>query len=213
MEIILLERVEKLGQIGDVVNVKPGFARNYLLPQKKALRASKTNLALFESQRSQIEAANLERRKEAEAVSGKLEGFSVVIIRQAGDSGQLYGSVSSRDIVEAMGDEAVSVARDQVKLERPIKTLGIHEVRLQLHPEVVVTIGLNVARSEAEAERQAESGRMVTGEEEAEIEAAAEAELEAAVEEAVEATEEAAVEEAGDAAEATAADEDEVKES
>ncbi|HMB76714.1 MAG TPA: 50S ribosomal L9 C-terminal domain-containing protein, partial [Kiloniellaceae bacterium] len=146
-------------------------------------------------------------------VSGKLEGFSVVIIRQAGDSGQLYGSVSSRDIVEAMGDEAVSVARDQVKLERPIKTLGIHEVRLQLHPEVVVTIGLNVARSEAEAERQAESGRMVTGEEEAEIEAAAEAELEAAVEEAVEATEEAAVEEAGDAAEATAADEDEVKES
>lgn len=218
MEIILLERVEKLGQIGDVVNVKPGYARNFLLPQKKALRANKGNLAYFESQRSQIEAENLELRKEAETISGRLEGFSVVVIRQAGDSGQLYGSVSARDIVDAMGDEAVNVNRTQIKLERPIKTLGIHEVRVQLHPEVAVMIGLNVARSEDEAVRQAESGRMVTGADEEEIEAELEAAQAAADEAAAEAeaqAEDASNDEAGDdgesAAEASEDDETENK--
>ena len=205
MEIILLERVEKLGQIGDVVTVKPGYARNFLLPQNKALRATKQNLAYFESQRSQIEAVNLERRQEAEAVSEKLEGFSVVVIRQAGDSGQLYGSVSSRDIADAVIEEGVTIDRGQVKLERPIKALGLHEVKVQLHPEVSVGISVNVARSEDEAKRQAEAGRMVTDEEEAAVEAEAEAALEAAVEAAVAETEEDA--DGAESAEASGGDE------
>jgi large subunit ribosomal protein L9 len=136
MDIILLERVEKLGQIGDVVSVKPGYARNFLLPTKKALRATKANISIFESQRTQIEAVNLELRKEAESVAGKLEGFSVVLIRQAGESGQLYGSATGRDIADAVIESGVTIDRGQVKLERPIKTLGLHDVRIQLHPEV-----------------------------------------------------------------------------
>jgi len=181
MDIILLERVEKLGQIGDVVNVKPGYARNFLLPKKKAMRATKANITYFESQRTEIEAVNLELRTEAEAVAAKLEGFSVVIIRQAGDSGQLYGSVSGRDIADAVIEGGVTIARGQVKLERAIKSLGLHEIRVELHPEVSVAVSANVARSEDEAKRQSEAGRMISDEEEAKIEAAAEAALEAAV--------------------------------
>ena len=155
MDIILLERVEKLGQMGDVVKVKNGYARNFLLPQKKALRASKDNIAYFETQKAQLEAQNLERRQEAEAVAGKMNDMSVVLIRSAGDTGQLYGSVSSRDISEAMVEAGTSVDRRQVELERPIKTLGLHGVRVRLHPEVVVTVTANVARTADEAEAQA----------------------------------------------------------
>jgi len=155
MDIILLERVEKLGQMGDVVKVKNGYARNFLLPQKKALRASKDNIAYFETQKSQLEAQNLERRQEAEAVAGKMNDMSVVLIRSAGDTGQLYGSVSSRDISEAMVEAGTSVDRRQVELERPIKALGLHGVRIRLHPEVVVTVTANVARTADEAEAQA----------------------------------------------------------
>lgn len=163
MEVILLERIEKLGQMGDVVSVKPGFARNYLIPQRKALRATKENLSIFESQRAQLEADNLARRQEAESVAGKIEGLSVVIIRQAGDSGQLYGSVSSRDIAEAVTEAGATIQRGQVVLDRPIKALGIHAIRVRLHPEVSIGISCNIARSEAEAEMQASTGQAVTG--------------------------------------------------
>lgn len=155
MDIILLERVENLGQMGDVVKVKPGFARNFLLPQKKALRASKDNIAYFETQKAQLEAQNLQRRQEAEAVSGKMDDMSVVLIRSAGDTGQLYGSVSSRDIADAVTEAGTTVERRQVELERPIKTLGLHPVRVRLHPEVTVTVTANVARSSDEADAQA----------------------------------------------------------
>ncbi len=155
MEVILLQRIGRLGQMGDVVNVKDGYARNYLLPQKKALRATKDNLAHFETQRAQLEANNLELKKEAEAVSTKLEGKVFTAIRSAGDTGQLYGSVSTRDIAEAITAGGFTVDRRQVVLERPIKTLGLHEIKVQLHPEVVVLVTLNVARSEEEAEKQA----------------------------------------------------------
>lgn len=155
MDVILLERIERLGQMGDVVKVKPGFARNFLLPQRKALRASKDNLAYFESRRADLEAQNLERRTEAEAVGRKMDGLGVVIIRQAGDTGQLYGSVASRDIVEALKGAGVTVERHQIVLDRAIKSLGVLPVRIRLHPEVVVTVSVNVARSEDEAGRQA----------------------------------------------------------
>jgi large subunit ribosomal protein L9 len=181
MEIILLERVEKLGQIGDVVKVKPGFARNYLLPQKKALRATKANLAVFEKQRVQIEANNLELKAEAEKVAGRMNDVQIVVIRQAGDSGQLYGSVSARDIAETLTTDGYSVDRSQVAIEHPIKTLGLEKVRLRLHPEVSVTVTVNVARSAEEAEMQRARGGMVSSslledeEEAAEAAAAAEA--------------------------------------
>jgi large subunit ribosomal protein L9 len=155
VELILLERVEKLGQMGQLVKVKPGFARNYLLPQKKALRATKENLTYFESRRAQLEATNLQRRSEATEVAGKLEGLSVVIIRQAGESGQLYGSVSARDIAEAVTGAGFTIEKSQVVLERPIKSLGLHLVRLVLHPEVSVTVTANVAQSAEEADMQA----------------------------------------------------------
>ncbi len=155
MEVILLERIEKLGQMGDTVRVKPGFARNYLLPQKKALRATKDNMARFEHQRADLEARNLERRKEAEQVAAKMEGTVIVLVRQAGDSGQLYGSVSARDVMDGLEASKTAIERRQVVLDRPIKTLGIHKVRIALHPEVSVSIDVNVARSEAEAEAQA----------------------------------------------------------
>lgn len=151
MEVILLERIDKLGQMGDVVNVKPGYARNFLLPQKKALRATKINMEQFESQRTQLEADNLGRRQEAEAVAEKLDGLTVVLIRQAGESGQLYGSVTARDIATAVTDAGFTVDRRQVLNEQPIKTLGIHPVRVALHPEVDVTVTANVAQSEEEA--------------------------------------------------------------
>lgn len=162
MEVILLERVEKLGQMGDVVSVKDGYARNFLLPQNKALRSNKANLARFESERVQLEARNLERRQEAEALAQKVDGSSYVVIRQAGESGQLYGSVTSRDIAQSISESGVSVERRQVNLDIPIKTIGLVDIRLSLHPEVSVTVTMNVARSAEEAERQAK-GEILTG--------------------------------------------------
>jgi large subunit ribosomal protein L9 len=155
MQVILLERIGRLGQMGDVVTVKDGYARNCLLPQKKALRATEENLKRFESNRTQLEARNLELKKEAEAVAGKLNGKSFVAIRQAGDTGQLYGSVTTRDIVDIVTAGGFSIDRRQVVLDKPIKTLGIHATRIALHPEVIVGVSLNVARTEDEAARQA----------------------------------------------------------
>ncbi|MFA7639470.1 MAG: 50S ribosomal protein L9 [Parvibaculum sp.] len=155
MQVVLLERVEKLGQMGDVVRVKDGFARNFLLPQKKALRATKANIERFESQRAQLEARNLELKKEAEQVHAKLNGQTFVVLRQAGETGILYGSVSTRDIATAVTEGGFSAARNQVILDRPIKVIGLHEIRLVLHPEVSATITINVARTAEEAERQA----------------------------------------------------------
>jgi large subunit ribosomal protein L9 len=173
VELILLQRVEKLGQMGEVVRVKPGFARNYLLPQKKALRATKENRARFETQRAQLEAQNLKRREEAERVAERVHGLSVVVIRQAGESGGLYGSVSPRDIAEAATAAGLSITRQQVSLDQPIKTLGLTEVRVILHPEVVIPVTVNVARGPEEAERQAR-GEAVRGEEQEETPEAAE---------------------------------------
>lgn len=162
MEVILLERVEKLGQMGQVVKVRPGFARNYLLPQKKAMRATKANLAVFEKQKAHLEAVNLERRKDAEQVSTKMNGVTVVVIRQAGESGVLYGSVNTRDIADALDAAGYKTDRKQVAIDQPIKTLGLFKVRIVLHPEVSVTVTVNVARSNEEAELQAQRGGMVT---------------------------------------------------
>ena len=155
MQVILLERIGRLGQMGDVVNVKDGYARNFLLPQGKALRATKDNMTDFESRRVQLEANNLEQKKEAEAVAEKLNGKQFISIRQSGDTGQLYGSVSTRDIADAVSAGGFSVERRQVLLDKPIKALGLHEIRVALHPEVVVKVSVNVARSADEAERQA----------------------------------------------------------
>jgi large subunit ribosomal protein L9 len=155
IQLILLERVEKLGQMGDVVRVKPGFARNFLLPQKKALRATKENMERFEKQRSQLEATNLKLKGEAEAVAKKLDGLSIVLVRQAGETGQLYGSVTGRDIAEAVTAAGFTVDHRQVRVDRPIKTLGLVQTRVMLHPEVAASITVNVAKSEEEAERQA----------------------------------------------------------
>ena len=155
MEVILLERVDKLGQMGEVVTVKPGFARNYLLSQKKAMRATKDNVSLFESRRDQLEADNLKRRGEAMGVSTAIEGLSVILTRQASDSYQLYGSVTTRDIAAAAIEAGFTVTQDQIELDRPIKSVGLHPVRVRLHPEVVVTITVNVARTQDEAEAQA----------------------------------------------------------
>jgi len=155
MEVVLLERIEKLGQMGDVVQVKDGFARNFLLPRGKALRANKANLARFETERAQLEARNLELKTEAGAVHDKLDGVSIIIIRQAGDSGQLYGSVSPRDVAQGLTEDGFSVERGQVVLDAPIKTLGLHNVSVKLHPEVTSTVVVNVARTLEEAEAQA----------------------------------------------------------
>jgi large subunit ribosomal protein L9 len=155
MQVILLERIGRLGQMGDVVTVKDGYARNFLLPQKKALRATDINRKLFEKDRAQLEARNLELKKEAEAVHAKLDGKTFTAIRTAGDTGQLYGSVSGRDIAELMTNGGFTVDRNQVALTAPIKTLGIHGATIQLHPEVISKVTLNVARSVDEAERQA----------------------------------------------------------
>ena len=169
IELILLQRVDKLGQMGEVVKVKPGYARNFLLPQKKALRANKANLAVFEGQRAQLEAQNLKRREEAERLSERMAGLSVVIIRQAGESGSLYGSVSARDISDACTAAGLTTNRNQVVLDQPIKTLGLTTVRLVLHPEVSLPITVNVARSTEEAEKQARGEQVgLAGEEEVE---------------------------------------------
>ncbi len=154
MEVILLERIAKLGQMGDVVKVRDGYARNYLLPNAKALRATKANRERFENDRSQLEARNLELKKEAEAVATRVDGKSFAIIRQAGETGQLYGSVSARDISETATASGVSISRSQVVLNTPIKTIGLHTVVIQLHPEVDAKVTINVARSAEEAERQ-----------------------------------------------------------
>jgi large subunit ribosomal protein L9 len=156
MEIILLERVEKLGAIGDVVKVKDGFARNYLLPNKKALRANESNRKLFEANRARIEEENANRRSDAEKASKGVDGKSVKLIRQASNTGQLYGSVSARDIAEALEGVGAHVTKSQVVLDRPIKAIGLHEVRIALHPEVAVTVKVNVARSPEEADLQAQ---------------------------------------------------------
>lgn len=163
MQVVLLERIAKLGQMGDVVTVKDGYARNFLLPQGKALRANKANLARFEEDRAQLEARNLERKQEAEGVNAKLDGESFVVIRSSGDTGQLYGSVTTRDIAELLTEKGFSTARNQVVLEAPIKILGLHNVSVVLHPEVTSSVIVNVARTEEEAERQA-AGEDVTAE-------------------------------------------------
>ncbi|HIB08872.1 MAG TPA: 50S ribosomal protein L9 [Gemmatimonadetes bacterium] len=168
MEVILLERIEKLGQMGDVVKVKSGYARNYLLPQKKALRATDANKQHFEVQRPQLEVANLEHRAEAEKVGKKLKGLSVVMVRQAGEAGQLYGSVNARDISTAVIEAGFAITRQQVKLNQPIKALGLHSVRVSLHPEIGVEVIANVARSQDEAKVQAKTGKAVVSTEEQE---------------------------------------------
>lgn len=155
MKLVLLERVENLGAMGDVVTVRPGFARNYLLPQEKALRATEANLARFEAEREALEKRNAERAAAAASSGEKIDGETFVLIRQAGESGQLYGSVSSRDVAEAVSEGGVSVTRGQIALNAPIKSLGLHDVRIRLHADVSVTVTVNVARSEDEAERQA----------------------------------------------------------
>ena len=154
MDVILLERVEKLGAIGDVVTVKNGFARNYLLPNKKALRANESNRKLFDANRSKIESDNADKRTEAEAASKDIDGKTIKLIRQASNTGQLYGSVSARDIVDALEADGAKIAKSQIVLDRPIKAIGLHEVRVALHPEVSVTVKVNVARSPEEAELQ-----------------------------------------------------------
>ncbi len=172
MEVILLERVENLGQMGDVVNVKPGFARNFLLPQKKALRANDANKKVFEQQRVDLEARNLERKTEAEAAAAKINGSSFVVIRQASETGVLYGSVSTRDIAEAASSDGVKIERAQVRLLKPLKSLGVFGVRIVLHPEVDASVDINIARSEDEAERQARGENVLAAPEEQEEEAA-----------------------------------------
>jgi large subunit ribosomal protein L9 len=216
MQIVLLERIAKLGQMGDVVTVKDGYARNFLLPQGKALRANKANLERFENERQQLETINLERKSEAEKVHDKLNGSTFVVIRQSGDSGQLYGSVTSRDIAETLTQAGVEAKRNQIAIDQPIKVLGLHEVGIVLHPDVDTSVVINVARTEEEAERQA-AGEDVTVEsfdDEETIEAAEvfeegvdvdlseEAEEEAIEEVAEEAAYEAATEEASEETEA-----------
>ena len=163
MKVILLERVEGWGSLGDVVNVKDGYARNYLLPRSKALRANNANLKVFEGQRAEIEARNAKAKDAAGQAGEKLDGTSYILIRQAGESGQLYGSVAGRDVADAVNGEGVSrVERSMVALDKPIKTLGLHEVKVRLHPEVTVTVTLNIARSQDEAERQARGENVIS---------------------------------------------------
>jgi len=174
MKVVLLERVEKLGSIGDVVSVKDGFARNFLLPRQKALRATQANLKVFEGQRAQIEARNAEAKAQAEKAGAKLEGSSYVLIRSAGESGQLYGSVSGRDVADAIEAAGGRVDRSQVVLDRPIKNLGVHPVKVKLHAEVAVTVNINIARSEDEAERQARGENVIASQFDDDRQAAAE---------------------------------------
>ena len=162
MKVILLERVERLGALGDVVTVKDGFARNFLLPRQKALRATESNLKVFEGQRHEIEARNAKAKAAAETDSGKLDGSSYILIRQAGESGQLYGSVSGRDVADAVQAAGGKADRSQVVLDKPIKTLGLHELKVRLHPEVTVTVTINIARSQDEAERQARGENVIS---------------------------------------------------
>jgi len=205
MNVILLERVPKLGQMGDVVKVKPGFARNYLLPQRKALRATKDNITYFESQRKVLEAQNLERRSDAEKIADKMKDLKVVLIRQASEALQLYGSVTSRDISDAANAEGVKLERSQVELDKPIKGLGAHAIKVHLHPEVTVEIGVLVARSRDEAEFLAKGGKLVAETERASQEAAEAAQR--AAEQAAALFEAKSAPAEGEAAEAPAAEE------
>lgn len=180
MEVILLERIARLGQMGDTVKVRDGFARNFLLPQGKALRANAANKARFEADRAVLEARNLERKSEAQAIADKLEGKRFVVVRSAGETGQLYGSVAARDVVAVLADNGFTIGRNQVDLNTPIKAIGIHSVDLALHPEVTVKVEFNVARSADEAERQAKGENLnsvdaIYGVDEEEAAAAAEA--------------------------------------
>ena len=181
IEVILMQRVDKLGQMGEVVKVRPGYARNFLLPQGKAIRANKDNLARFEQQRAQLEAQNLKRREEAERVAERVAGLGVVLIRQAGEGGNLYGSVTARDVAEACKGAGLTVERSQVLLEQPIKTTGVTTVQVELHPEVHIPVTVNVARSQEEAEKQAR-GEEIARDEEPTLEDELRAELGAAVE-------------------------------
>ena len=205
MQIILLERVEKLGQMGDVVSVKNGYARNFLLPRKKALRATAANQKVFDSQKKEIEASNLKAKKEADGVAKKMDGVGITLLRQAGETGQLYGSVNSRDVAAALAEKGFKITRDQVTLDRPIKEIGISQVNVRLHPEVSVSVKVNTARSAEEAEIQAKSGAAVSAEEIFETKELAEAAEEAIQDaEAEESGVEETAEEAADAAEAKA---------
>lgn len=199
MQVILLERIEKLGQIGDIVTVKPGFARNFLLPRGKALRATNANKKVFEAQRAQLEADNLKRSDEAKIIAEKMNGLTISLIRQAGEAGHLFGSVNARDIAASVTAEGFTIARGQVGLAHPVKSLGLFDVNIQLHPEVSTSITVNVARSEDEAKIQAETGHaMMSADQEEAAEAAAE--LEAVFEEgAAEAAAEELTEDAADA--------------
>ncbi len=179
MQIILLERVEKLGTIGDVVTVKDGYARNFLLPNKKALRANEANRKVFEANRAKIEADNASRRADAEVHSKDVEGRSVVLIRASSNSGQLYGSVSVRDIVDALNADGANLSKSMIVLERPIKTIGVFDVRVQLHPEVAVSVKVNVARSPDEAEQQAQGVDVIAAMFEEDVAAAADIDFEA----------------------------------
>jgi len=161
MEVILLERVEKLGLMGDVVNVKPGYARNYLLPKNKAISATATNKEQFENKRNEYEATNLETKNEAENIGKKLDGNLVTMVRQAGENGNLYGSVNARDVADGLVEIGYNVNRSQISLERPIKTVGLHPIKVALHPEIVVTVTANVARSEDEAKLQEKTGEAI----------------------------------------------------
>ena len=211
MEIILLEKVEKLGQMGDVVQVKSGYARNFLLPQGKALRATESNKKHFEGQRAQLEAANLETRTEAEKLGEKLNGLSVTMIRQAGEAGQLYGSVNARDIANGVTEAGFTITRQQVELPHPIKALGLYDIRIALHPEIAVLVSANIARSDEEAKIQAKTGKAIVGVEEMDDEAAAHIPaVEAA--EAEEAAKEAVAEQADEIFEEGAAPQPELEE-
>ena len=200
MEVILLERIEKLGQLGDVVNVKPGFARNYLLPRSKALRATADNVKAFEGQKAQMEADNLKLRSEAEGIGKKMDGMSINLIRQAGEAGHLYGSVNARDIAVTTTEAGYTVSRTQIVLPHPIKSLGLFDVRVDLHPEVSVSVKVNVARSEEEAETQLKTGSAVVEDLGAEDEIVEEIVEEAAEEDASEEVAEDAGEEASEEA-------------
>ena len=175
MKVILLERVEGRGALGDVVNVKDGFARNYLLPRQKALRATSANMKVFEGQRADIEARNAKARETAAKSGEKLDGSSYVLIRQAGEAGQLYGSVSGRDVADAINAEGGKIDRSMVVLDKPLKTIGVHEVKVRLHAEVTVTVNVNIARSEDEAERQARGENVIASQFEEEAQMAADA--------------------------------------
>ena len=206
MEIILLERIENLGQMGDLVTVKPGYARNYLLPQGKALRATAENRARFDAERAQLEADNLARKGEAEAVAEKMEGLSVTLIRAASEMGQLYGSASSRDIANGISEAGFTISRSQVDINAPMKTLGLFDIRINLHPEVSVTVKVNIARSDDEAAEQLRLGRAIISdiaererEEAAEAARAAADRIAAQEAEEEEETTNAAADEAGDA--------------